>query len=74
MQYIFSRILCRALDARKYNVSENCNHNRTNKIDWYVHGNLTTQYAVKGLMRQNLTAQEYLGLQYTNVLAKPDIS
>ena len=28
-RYIFSRISCRALDARKFDVSEN--HNRTNR-------------------------------------------
>ena len=36
-QYIFSRISCRAIDARKFDVSENYNHNRTNTIKWYAH-------------------------------------
>ena len=31
-QYIFSRISRRAIDARKFDVSENYNHNRTNRI------------------------------------------
>ena len=30
-QYIFSRISRRAIDARKFDVSENYNHNRTNR-------------------------------------------
>ena len=40
-QYIFSRISCSALDARLFDVSENYNHNRTNRIDWYVRKKLT---------------------------------
>ena len=36
-QYIFSR---RALDARKFDVSENYYHNRTNRINWYMRENL----------------------------------
>ena len=32
-QYIFSRISRRALDARKFDVSENYYHNRTNRIN-----------------------------------------
>ena len=31
-QYISSRISRRAIDARKFDVSENYNHNRTNRI------------------------------------------
>ena len=31
-QYIFSRISRRAIGARKFDVSENYNHNRTNRI------------------------------------------
>ena len=42
-QYIFSRISHRALDAQKFDVSENYNHNRTNMIKWDVRKNLTTQ-------------------------------
>ena len=38
-QYIFSRISRRAIDARKFDVSENYNHNRTNRIKWYVREN-----------------------------------
>ena len=40
-QYIFSRISHRALDARKFDVSEKYYHNRTNRINWYVRENLT---------------------------------
>ena len=36
VQYIFSRILRRALDAQKFDVSENYNQYRTNRIKWYV--------------------------------------
>ena len=42
-QYIFSRISRRALDARKFDVSENNYHNRTNRIDRYMRENLSTQ-------------------------------
>ena len=34
--YIFSHISRRALDAHKFGVSENYNHNRTNRIE--LHG------------------------------------
>ena len=34
-QYIFSRISHRALDARKFDVSENYNHNSTNRNKQY---------------------------------------
>ena len=36
-QYIFSHISHSTLGARKFDVSENYNHNRTNIIKWYVH-------------------------------------
>ena len=35
-QYIFSRISRRALDARKFDVSENYNHNKTNRNNQYM--------------------------------------
>ena len=35
-QYIFSLISRRALDARKFDVSENYYHNGTNRINLYV--------------------------------------
>ena len=41
-QYIFSRILRRALDAQKFDVSENYHHKRTNRISWYVREKLAT--------------------------------
>ena len=41
-QYIFSCISRRALDAPKFDVCENYNHDRTNRIKWYVRENLTT--------------------------------
>ena len=34
--YIFSLISRRALDARKFDVSENYYHNGTNRINWHV--------------------------------------
>ena len=42
-QYIFLRISRRALDARKFDVSENYYHNRTNRINWYMRGNLAAR-------------------------------
>ena len=38
-QYITSRISRRAIDTRKFDVSENYNQNRTNRIKWYVREN-----------------------------------
>ena len=38
-QYIFSRISCRALDSRKFDVSEKYYYNITNRINWYVREN-----------------------------------
>ena len=35
-QYIFSCITCGGLDARKFDLGENYNHNITNRIKWYV--------------------------------------
>ena len=32
----FSRIPRRGLNAQKFDASENLNHNRTNRIKWYV--------------------------------------
>ena len=40
-QYIFSRISCRDLDARKFGVSENYNHNTTNRNKLHMRENLT---------------------------------
>ena len=42
-QYIFSRISDRALDARKFDGSENYYHNRTNRINWYMCENLAAR-------------------------------
>ena len=39
VRYIFSRISRRALGARKFDVSENYYHNRTNTINWHVREN-----------------------------------
>ena len=38
-QYTFSRISRRAVDARKFDVSENYYHNRTDRINWHVREN-----------------------------------
>ena len=35
-QYIFLHIPHGASGAQKYDVSENYNHNRTNRINWYI--------------------------------------
>ena len=48
-QYKFSCISRRALSARKFDVSENYNHNRTNRIKWYVRENQTTRILLLGL-------------------------
>ena len=42
-QYIFSR---RALNACKFEVSENYYHNRTNRINWYMRENLATRTCI----------------------------
>ena len=55
-QYIFSRILCMALDVHKFDVNGNFNHKRTNIIK--PHGK-----ASWGLICENLAAQKYLHLQ-----------
>ena len=44
--------ICRALDTRKLDVSENCNHTRTNRNKWYVRKNLTTRICLVGLDAQ----------------------
>ena len=48
-QDIFSRISRRASDARKFGVSENYNHNRTNRNKQNMHENLTAQICLIGL-------------------------
>ena len=48
-QYIFSRISRRAVDARKVDVSENYNHNRTIRINWYVRENIAARVCFQGL-------------------------
>ena len=48
-------ISCRALDARKIDVSENYNHNRTNRIKWYVREYLTTGICLLRLDVQNFS-------------------
>ena len=45
-QYIFS---CRALDAQKFDVIENFNHKRTNRIKWYVRESETMRICLLGL-------------------------
>ena len=42
-QYIFSRISRRALDVRKFDVSENYYHKRTNRNNWYMRENLAAR-------------------------------
>ena len=42
-QYIFSRISRMALDARKFDVRENYNHNRTNRNKQHMRENLTAR-------------------------------
>ena len=38
-QYIFSRISRRAVDERKFDVSVNYYHSRTDRINWHVREN-----------------------------------
>ena len=64
-QYIFSHISRRNLDARKFDVNDNYNHNR--KIEFTgmcVKIKKTRMYASWGLMRENVAAGKYLHLQY----------
>ena len=48
-QYIFSRILCRVLDARKYDVSEKINHYRTDRVNCAMRENLSSRKCRLGL-------------------------
>ena len=48
-RYIFSHISRRALDARKFDVSENYNHNRTNRNKQHMSENLTARICLIGL-------------------------
>ena len=57
-KYILSRISPRTLNTRKFDVSENYHHNRTNRINWYMRENVTTRKCL--LM---LDARKYLHLQ-----------
>ena len=52
-QYIFSRISRRASDARKFDVSENYNQNRTNRNKEHMRENLTARMCLIGL-RENI--------------------
>ena len=51
----FSCISCKALDACKFHVSENCYHNCTNRINWYMRKNLALQICLLGLNAQKFT-------------------
>ena len=48
-QYIFSRISRRALDARKFDVSENYTHDSTNRNKSHLRENLTVRICIIGL-------------------------
>ena len=45
-QDMFSRNSRRALDMRKFDVSKNYYHNKTNRINWYVRENLAAQICI----------------------------
>ena len=66
LHYIFSHISHRVLDVHKFDVSKNNNYDRTNGINLYVHGNITTQL---GFMCENLDLGEtkYLPSQQASV-------
>ena len=53
----------RALDARKFDVSENYNHNRTSRINGMCVKIKPREYASQGLMRENLAVRIYVRLQ-----------
>ena len=49
------------------NVSENNNHNRTNRINWYVYENMTTRVCLPGLdARKFKSAKIYMFTILTN--------
>ena len=48
-QFIFLRILRRALDLQKCDVSENYYHYGTNRTNWYVRENVTLRICHPGL-------------------------
>ena len=54
-QYIFSCILRRALDVRKFDVSENYNHNRMNRSKQHMCENLTERICLIGLDAQRFS-------------------
>ena len=49
VQYIFSHISRRALDVRKYDVSEKMNHYRSNRNTYWMHETLSTLKCHVGL-------------------------
>ena len=55
VQYIFSRISRRLLDARKIDVSENYNHNRTNRINCNLGENFDHGICLLGLNGRNFS-------------------
>ena len=63
-QYLSSRISRRALDAQKFDVSENYYHNSTNRINLYVRESLTSQICLLGLDAQKFSCVKILRLQY----------
>ena len=54
-QDIFSSISRRASDARKFDVSQNYNHNRTNRNKQHMRENLTAQICLIGLDAQKFS-------------------
>ena len=63
--YIFSRISCMALCARKYDVSEKINQTRTKRTNSYLHEILVARK--KNLLRldaRKFSCPKYLRLQY----------
>ena len=47
-QYTFLCILQRVFSGKKFDVSEKFNHNRTNRVKYYVRKNLTTHKRLLG--------------------------
>ena len=67
-QDIFSCILRRALDARKFDVSENYNHNRTNRNNQHMRETLTAQICLIGLDARKFSCAKISTFTVFNIL------
>ena len=53
------------LDGRKYDVSENLNYYRSNRIELLYARKFADPKLLEGLMHENLAARKYLSLEYS---------